>query len=108
MTFIYISTYFYDFFFPSDSKLEKLTYILKLIKKLLESVADWMIDKFNSISRNHRLVASTLEREMKAQKEKIQVDMNMLFMLYSCRERNAYTCMCIYTVYLFIFIQYSL
>ncbi|XP_078337037.1 piezo-type mechanosensitive ion channel component 2-like isoform X2 [Crassostrea virginica] len=56
----------------SDSKLEKFTYILKLIKKLLESVADWMIDKFNSISRNHRLVASTLEREMKAQKEKIQ------------------------------------
>lgn len=70
----------------------------------MESVADWMIDKFNSISRNHRLVASTLEREMKAQKEKIQVAMN----LYSCfivveKEMAIHAC-----AYIFIFIQYSL
>ncbi|XP_056011934.1 piezo-type mechanosensitive ion channel component 1-like isoform X4 [Ostrea edulis] len=56
----------------SDSKLQKVVYILKLIQKLLLSFADWMIDKFNNISKNHRLVANKLESEMRTQKEKIQ------------------------------------
>ncbi|XP_061162541.1 piezo-type mechanosensitive ion channel component 2-like [Saccostrea echinata] len=55
-----------------ESKVEKVKYIFKLIQKLLEQLADWIIDKFNDISKNHRLVASKLEREMKHQKEKIQ------------------------------------
>lgn len=40
---------------------------------LLESLVDWMIEKFNRVSNNYRMVARTLEEEMKAQKALIQV-----------------------------------
>lgn len=64
---------FFSFFFFTDSKLEKITNILKLMKMLLESLVDWMIEKFNRVSNNYRMVARTLEEEMKAQKALIQV-----------------------------------
>lgn len=64
--------------FFTDSKLEKITNILKLIKMLLESLVDWMIEKFNRVSNNHRMVARTLEEEMKAQKALIQVSLSYL------------------------------
>nr|XP_034339397.1 piezo-type mechanosensitive ion channel component 1 isoform X8 [Crassostrea gigas] len=56
----------------SDSKLEKILNILKLIKMLLESLVEWMIEKFKRVAYNHRKVAETLEEEMKAQKALIQ------------------------------------
>lgn len=62
-------------FFFTDSKLEKILDILKLIKMLLESLVDWMIEKFKRVSYNHRKVAETLEEEMKAQKALIQVSL---------------------------------
>lgn len=67
-----------SFSFFTDSKLEKITNILKLIKMLLESLVDWMIEKFNRVSNNHRMVAKTLEEEMKAQKALIQVSLSYL------------------------------
>lgn len=39
---------------------------------LLESLVDWMIEKFDRVSNNHRMVAKKLEEEMKAQKALIQ------------------------------------
>lgn len=62
-------------FFFTDSKLEKILDILKLIKMLLESLVDWMIEKFKRVAYNHRKVAETLEEEMKAQKALIQVSL---------------------------------
>lgn len=42
---------------------------------LLESLVDWMIEKFDRVSNNHRMVAKKLEEEMKAQKALIQVSL---------------------------------
>lgn len=50
---------------------------------LLESLVDWMIEKFNRVSNNYRMVARALEEEMKAQKALIQVSLLSLFLIIS-------------------------
>ncbi|KAJ8302543.1 hypothetical protein KUTeg_018939 [Tegillarca granosa] len=61
-----------------DSIFNKVKNILKLILRVLESFADWLIEKCNGISRNYRLVARKLEKEMKTEKEKIQAEKQSL------------------------------
>ena len=60
-------------FHSEPSKLDKVKNVFILILKLLESLADTLIDIFNNISRNYRLVADSLAEEMKMEKEKIRV-----------------------------------
>ncbi|KAK3085436.1 hypothetical protein FSP39_003276 [Pinctada imbricata] len=55
------------------SKLDKVKNIFILILKLIEGIADTLINIFNDISKNYRMVADSLEEDMKSEKEKIRL-----------------------------------
>ncbi|XP_055955380.1 piezo-type mechanosensitive ion channel component 2 isoform X2 [Patella vulgata] len=55
---------------------------------LLRSIANWFINLFNRISRNYRLVARKLEKEMKLEKQKIQTEKENLIVV---ERRNSST-----------------
>ncbi|XP_060075477.1 piezo-type mechanosensitive ion channel component 1-like [Ylistrum balloti] len=68
----------------SDDQSDKETYVqkswnlLRFMARLLESFADWLIEMCNDISKNYRMVASTLEEEMKEEKKKINAERSQI------------------------------
>lgn len=63
----------YSLFLLETGVGSKISNILQFIIKLFKSFVDWIIELFDRISSNYRLVAAKLEEEMKTMKAKIAV-----------------------------------